>query len=378
MTTIREALEAAAGEAEVDSAEVAPVEEVAPLEGSGGDDVSAAGAEGDGAAPTPGAEASEAEANAGEAARSRDPKGRFAGTKEGQAKADAPVKPTATVAAAVKPGAPGVATPKAVEPVRAPQAWTPAAREAFAKAPPEVQAEVNRREKQMATAMQEGANHRKFADSFNQVVSPYMGTIQAEGGNPLSAISSLLQTAQALRTAPPAHKATLVAKIIKDFGVPVESIAAALDGQAPPETQQGGYQDPRVDQLMARLESAAQQRQQSTNARAMGELETFRAKAEFLEDVRSHMGVLLAEAAQQGRGMTLQESYDMATWANPQIRGILQQREAAKAANAGSASTQRARAAASSVRGQPAGAAAPQSGGVRAALEAAAARLGSR
>jgi hypothetical protein len=86
---------------------------------------------------------------------------------------------------------------------------------------------------------------------------------------------------------------------------------------------------------------------------AQRELQEFIAsgEAEFYEDVKPLMGKLF----QAGVVKNLKEAYNAAVKLNPETASVLQQREAAKQANAATASTQRARAAASSVKSQPAG-----------------------
>lgn len=267
-----------------------------------------------------------------------------------------------------------------LEAFKPPQSWKPAAREQFAKLPPEVQAEVARLDRETVGVLRESANARRFAESFQQVVGPHAAAIQAEGGNPLQTVQSLLQTAQALRGP---GRAQVVANIMRQFGVSEDALVRALEGQAPAQGGQeappGQYRDPRVDQLFNHLQAAHQQRQEATSTRAHQDVATFGEKAEFLEDVRPHMAALLADAGQRGQAMTLEDAYDAACWANKEIRAILQQREAAKAANASQASTQRARQASSSIRTQPAsGGAAGPDGSIRGDILAAMSKLSSR
>jgi hypothetical protein len=402
MGTIREALESAAEGLETgdDGGAPAEVEAAPPAPSEGGDEAAAPLASADeSAADDAGATPEEKPAaKPGEAGRSRDASGRFA---QG-AKAPATVKgrplgigtpvkplptgPTLTPApgtpgAAPAPGTEAAKPPPAVDGPKPPPQWKPAARQAWEQLPPAVRAEVTRVESDTKRALAEASHARQFTSNFNQSIAPYAGMMQAEGG-PVNFIGGLLQTAQALRTAPPAHRAQVVANIVRQFGVPIEALDAALAGQPVPQGQgqqaqaqqqpQGEIRDPRFDQFLASLQQRQQQKAQS-------DIEAFSQQAEFLNDVKPHMAILLQEAAQRGQAMTLQEAYERACWADPEVRVYFQQREAAKVANAQAASTQRARAAASSVKGRPAGSTtAPASSSIRGALEAAAARLSGR
>lgn len=341
-------------------------------------------AEGEGKA-TEGAEETSGDA-AGAETRARDGKGRFA--KGGKPKAEAkPVEKPVETAPEARPeevqpeqAAQPQEQPKPQTPeLKPPQSWRPAAREKWASLPPEVQAEAVRREKEVQTALQEAAPAKKLAADFQQAIAPFEAMIRAEQTaageqySPLRTVQNLLHTAAALRTAPPAAKAQLLTGIVKGYGVPpadlvvglvkagavtVEQLDAALAGEAPP---QGQPSQPPLDanalaqqvrqQLLQELQA---QRQQHAQTEAQREIQTWAEGKEFYEDVRHLMRGLLLAATEEGRAMSLDEAYDIACRTDKDVSAILSQRDAAKAANASQASTQRARAAASTVRTQPA------------------------
>jgi hypothetical protein len=321
----------------------------------------------------------ENEAQAEAQARARDGKGRFSKTKASKL-ATPPGQQTQAAASGqgAKPpqpvgGADSQAPAAQVKPpepeLKAPQSWTPAEREHFAKAPNEVRQAVLRREKEIGVALQESTNARRFHQDFHQAVSPFMGMIQAEGGEPLGAVKNLLQTAAALRTAPPAHKAKLVADIIRQFGVPIETLDAHLAGDEPQANQQQQQFDPRTiaqqveQQIMQRMQ---QSRAQQAQVQGQRELESFYSKQpEFFEDVRDIMAdIIEVDARNKSRlpdghpsklPLPLDEAYNRACKLHPEISKVREQREEAERAKARNASTQRAAAAASSVKSQPAG-----------------------
>jgi hypothetical protein len=137
--------------------------------------------------------------------------------------------------------------------------------------------------------------------------------------------------------------------------VPVEALAAALDGQpAPREQSAAEYRDPRVDQLMAQLQRNQQSQQQAVSQRAQSDVAAFAAKAEFLTDVQDEVADIIELSAKRGREMTLEQAYERATKMHPEISKVLSQREAAKTAATAQATAQKTRAASSSVRSQPA------------------------
>jgi hypothetical protein len=301
------------------------------------------------------------------AQRARDEAGRFA--KQGKTPPPPPkgVKALQAAQAAPKPAAPPVAPkpdaaaaqpeapkPPDAAPERAPQAWKPAAREHWAKLPPEVRAEVDRREKEVARVLSESAPQRKLAESFMQTLAPYRPLLT---GEPMQVVGGLLQTAAQLQTGTPQAKAQMAATIIKQYAIPIDLLDAALSGEGQPQAGQGAAPGQPMDaeSLLAQAEARVMQRMQAERQRSMvqreaASVEAFAQKNEFFNDVRDTMRALI----ESGRAADLQDAYDKACWADPDVRAALLQRQQAQASQATLASAQRARAASSSVRTAPA------------------------
>lgn len=356
MTEIREALTASFDKAE--PAEAAPAPEAGPpIEAVGTDET-----------PTPGEVPSEAAPSASATAPAKDPKtGKFVprGTAPVTPAPKAVVTPLAAPSTCAPPSE-SAAPPEAQKPAtlatKAPQSWRPEAREKWGTLPPEVQNEAIRLDREVRQTLQESAEAKKSWSAFQQTVGPYEALIRAEGGEPLKAVGSLLQTAAALRTAPPAHKARLVANIIQQYGVPVETLAEVLTGQAATAPAQGATQAPALDPeaLLQQAEQRVfqriqQQRAQSVEAKARADTEAFinSGEAEFLEDVRPLMANLLDAAGRSGIALTLKDAYDRACLLSPDVSKVMEQRKAAQTATVTQAATQRAQNAASSVKTHP-------------------------
>jgi hypothetical protein len=304
-------------------------------------------------------------------ARARDEKGRFA-----KAQADAAAKPLEAPAKPVTPQT-GTPTPPVVD-VRAPQSWKPTIREKFAALPAEVQQEVIRREREIATTMQESAEARQGYQRFRETLAPFEHMIRSGGADPYQTVGSLMQTAMALQTGAPGNKAGIVANLIRHYGVDLNLLASTLEGQPVAPQEQQPYRDPRVDQLMAQVEQARSYKQQQLAqeaTRLIGEIQG----EEFFADVKDAMADILEVAAKRDVAMTPKEAYNRAVWADPHVAEVLQQRQAAKQAGNRIGSTQRAQAAAASIKGSPAVGGAPtQSGSLRGDIEAAADALRDR
>jgi len=255
-----------------------------------------------------------------------------------------------------------------------PQSWKPGAREAWQHLPADVRAEVHRRERETARIVQETAQARQVTDYINKLQQQFAPALQAEGVDALTASGNLMNLASRLRFGTPVEKAQLAAQIIRTYGVDVTALAAALDGQ--PAQAQGQQPqmmtDPRVDRLLAELEQAKLSRVEAVQQRALSEVEQFGSGKEFSEDVREDMADLLEVAARRGLDLSLEQAYERACQMQPEISRVLAAREAAQRAGTAQGSTQRAKAAATSVRGTPSGVStAAQPDSLRAAIEAA-------
>lgn len=299
------------------------------------------------------------------AERARDEKGRFAkGGEKPKAEAKTvdpkpadPAKPSeakpATEANPLEPK-PESAAP----PIRAPQSWKPAEREAFAKAPPEVQQAALRREAEITRALQETAEARKTVDQVQRTLSPYETIARANGMDAMQYAGSVLQTAAVLHMGAPQQKAALVAQIISAYGIDVDAVNAVMQGQAP--AQHAPQQAPQDVSRLVQEEFQKRAQAASEQKAALAWQEFQAGSPEFLADVQEDMKLILEKAGRENRNMTYQQAYDRACKLNEDVSAILAQRKAAEAAKAQIASTQRTRAAASSVKPMPAAAVSAQ------------------
>lgn len=310
--------------------------------------------------------------------RARDATGKFAKAEtspteipRAKAKAVATPAPRQGEGSGTAPPATGQPTPTPQPKFKAPQAWTPAVREKWGALPEDVQAEVDRLERDTKRALQEAARPREFAQRFESATAPYRAMIQAAGGDSIGYVGNLLQTAHTLQNGTPQQRAQVAAQLVKAFGVPIDALDAALSGQevaSGPSAPQRAAFDP---DAMAR-DIEARIAQKFEHQRRLADVDSFAKGREFFADVREEMADLIEGRARRGIELSLEEAYNLALKLHPEVSGVLSQREAAEAAKATQASTQRARAASSSLKSQPASA---SSGGqakdIRGILEAA-------
>lgn len=312
------------------------------------------------ATPTPEPDAI-AETPAEKTERARDESGKFA--KAGPAKASAAAKgtkangattPTSTDGAkadgSVVPGSPPAAEPSAppATTFKPPQSWKPAAREHFGKLPPEVQAEIDRREREFTSGIQEKATQAKAYQEVQETIRPFEADMVAAGYTVPKALQEWAQLSHTMHRGSPQQKAALAAHLINSMGGDdvIDAINAARQGQPVQQQAQQNPQGFSENQLEAWFQKKAQMAAQQ---RTQQEWQSAIAADEFGEDVKQ-----LAWAIAQAQRVPPAEAIKLAKLAHPEIGPIMRQREAATAANGGNASVARAKLAASSVRSSPA------------------------
>jgi hypothetical protein len=260
--------------------------------------------------------------------------------------------------------------------LKAPQSWTPAAREKWATVDPDIKAEIHRRESEAGRVIQSAAAQRQFVDAFERLMQPYEMFIRAENSNPLAAVDNMMRTAAQLRVGTPAAKVEIVAGIIKNFGIDLPALDAVLAGQQMPQhlgQQQANFRDPRVDQLLALQNQQHEQQAQFENQSIRQGLATFAQGHEFYGDVAPMMADIVELQTRQGIPIDLEKIYARACQLHEGVNTILQQRAATQNTSNSRAAVLRAKRAASSVKsdGAPTGRTVPKGDSIRDAIEAA-------
>lgn len=317
--------------------------------------------------------------------RPRDEYGRFAkGSERGQERVE-PFRQGQGTGQAQRPAAAGPAGAAQAQPaeLKAPQSWTPAAREKWQAVPAEVQAEIHRRESEMGRMLQTTAQDRQAIDAFERIVRPYELFIAQENSTPLQAVASLFKTAAELRVGTPQTKAALVAGIISDYGIDINTLDNYLEARVKggtvsvqqPQAQQP-MRDPRVDQYLWQMQQQQAYAEQVETHQMRQGLDAFAQAHEFYSDVAATMADIVEVRARQGQAIDLEQIYHQACALDPQVSTIVNQRSTRSAQP--SQALLRAKRAAVSVRNEstPQGATIPRDDSVRAGIEAAIESLG--
>ncbi len=215
--------------------------------------------------------------------------------------------------------------PTETKSITAPNSWTAAAKAKWAELPAEIQAEVAKREAEVEKGFTRFDEERQYGKSIKDIVTPYMPMIAAEGGTPQIAIQSLLNSAYLLRTGTPQAKGQMLLDLARQYGADL-SAAMQPQQQIDPQLYQTQQELQQMKQYLQQQESIKQQQQQES---IQSTIQTFAANPEnvHFESVKAEMAALL----QGGRAKDLQEAYDMAVWARPDIRSTLLAQQSADA-----------------------------------------------
>src|SRR5580765_2145012 len=289
-----------------------------------------------------------------DAGAGRDGRGRFQARSPGpgagaqpqdQAPPGGPGAPGAPVAPVEgqQPPAAGAAPP-AVD--VAPQGWSQNAKAQWAKLPPEIRGEISRRETDIHRIVTAQDGERQVGRGFVHIANQYRDVIGQGGVHPIKYFEDVLQVMRFLQTAPMSERIGMLRQIAARQGIDYRALAGVQPGPSPapgngatppgaspaqpvipPElrelTQWLGSFRQQQETLAARQQQEARAVEAQMEQQVMTEIDAFRSKPEsrFFDHVRDHMTVLLA----QGLAATLEEAYDQAIHARPDIRAILDQ-----------------------------------------------------
>lgn len=271
-----------------------------------------------------------------ESERARDEKGRFVASEEkSEEKIIEPVKqatPEAPVAPVVD------STPQ----LKPPTSWSSEARNEWSKLSPTLQQAVLKREDEISKGSQEYSNDRQRLKALEGIIAPRRDHYQRFGfKDDAQAINHLFTLSDSMERDP---RAT-IAYLAQHYGVDLTT------GGQPPPTQQPQQQPlPDIDKKVAEAIEVH-------NAKMT--VREFEANPpEHYQEVKPLMKVLL----ESGQASGLQDAYEQAIWAKPDIRNRVQEAQQAKAqqelaAKAAIKVVQKTKAANASLTGAPHGAA---------------------
>lgn len=225
-------------------------------------------------------------------------------------------------------------------PEKAPTSWSPKIREKWGQLPEDVRKEIVRREEASVVGVRKLQEEFQPVRQFAERLTPVIQEARALGQDPGQYITNLAIAERGLRDNDPNQKFNALLNIADQYGIPLRQY---LGGEAPKVQPQQATVPPAVQQ---ELEAIRKWREEQENNNLLSQVAAFSQGKEFFEDVREQMANLL----DSGVAKDLQEAYDTACWANPEVREVMLARQSAEKQK-GAQTERRAKASAASVKG---------------------------
>jgi hypothetical protein len=248
--------------------------------------------------------------------------------------------------------------------LKPPADWKAEARAEWDKLPRKVQEESIRLHLETKKVLQESAQARQVAETFQRATAPYEHLFRASGRSAIDGVGYLLQTYNALHTAPMQQRAQIVGGLIRDFlgtdDNAINLLASALEGKGGAAPAGGGAQALTPAQVEQMVSQRLQQQQADSARQAeLKVISDFEAtNPEFLNDVTNEIKAIVAIEKQAGKPITgelLKSAYDKALRLNPTTAAILKQRDDAAAAKEREKKRLQGKAATSGLKNEPPG-----------------------
>ncbi len=213
---------------------------------------------------------------------------------------------------------------------KAPSAWTPKAREAWATLPEEARKEILRREEDSVKGIRQLQEQMAPYTQFANTLEPFIKEAIDGKVDPGQYIGNVMQAERRLRSGTAEERFSSLVEIAEGYGIPLRKIINDAMGQEvipdPFLTKRQSSIPPEVQKELEegrKFRQEFQQTQQTQTSQTLqAEIDNFKKDKEFFNDVCEDMGVLL----EAGRATDLQDAYDKACRMNQGVYDILQER----------------------------------------------------
>lgn len=223
---------------------------------------------------------------------------------------------------------------------RPPATWSATAKAEYAKLPDTVRKEIAKREADFSRGIQKYAEKADTADRYNAEIQPYEQMFRRLNATPEQFMRDALSTEYKLRTISPQEKTQLLMQYAEHYGADLSILPQMLGMDQQPNPDQGIEDLVRrqVQQIVNPLQqkvrtweqqsAEVQQRQaleQQTEIKSQIDAfqndvnESGQPKHLFFENVRGTMAALI----ERGEAKSLDQAYEMACYANNEVRATL-------------------------------------------------------
>jgi hypothetical protein len=235
-----------------------------------------------------------------------------------------------------------------------PQSWKKDYAKHWSTLPPDLKKYIREHEEQTRASLVKQDEDRLTGKQLRELINPYLPSIQAQGMTVQQAFQGMLQQNFILRHGTPQEKRDLLLNAAKIYGIDISQ---------PAETQQG-WVDPQVAALQQQLAELRNWQQQLTVSAQQQEKASIDSTIAEFASAPGHehfqkVSYIMGSLLQGGQARDLEDAYQKAIWADPELRLTLlaaQQAETeAKRAAEAKAKATAARNASGSVRGSSSG-----------------------
>ena len=191
-----------------------------------------------------------------------------------------------------------------------PMDWMGDAKIRWGRLDKSIQEEILKREEQRAAVVSELAPLKELFDTNREFLVNQAGSV-------VEAQRQMMQFARMSVDNP----VQLAEHILRARGLDPRAVFSGQPGQAPAQNQPQDVQTLLAQLVDQRLQPFLAQTEQQQTQQIQSTIDQFASRPDrpYFNDVRSQMGVFLKE----GSAKTMDEAYEMATWANPTIRAAL-------------------------------------------------------
>ena len=203
--------------------------------------------------------------------------------------------------------------PASPAPVAAPQSWSAAAQAEWGKLSPTLQAEVAKREADVAKGFQQYAQALRFFEPAARELEPIRGALTAHGTDPSQYLGMLVASAKAMDADP----AGFIRSIADIYRI---DLATLTDGAAQPQPDH----DPRITALQQRLDQVQAHLQQETARQQAAQREQLRTEIDrFRADPQNkHYNLVVNDMAallRSGAASDMRDAYAKACRLNDEV-----------------------------------------------------------
>lgn len=222
-------------------------------------------------------------------------------------------------ASSPKEGEASSAAPAAAPTAVAPDTWTKEAQAEWEKLSPTVQAEVRKREEDIARYVGETKPRLELAAGLEKLLEPHMPIFQQYNVNPWNYMQNLMNAHRALLFGNPEQKVHVAFALLKDAGIDPGKLAGQDPRQAiTPPNQEVQALRARIAQLEGGMQQVASSFASQRTAEQQHQVAAFAEdpKHPYFFEVSEDVATLLESKVCK----TLDEAYERAVWGNPLVR----------------------------------------------------------